>query len=209
VSVFDPTGRIAITLNREKAMINLQPHIVRRGLVRGLALFTLIAFMPGLASAQSLTSAVVYPTTVVNGTPSIGTVTLSAPASAGGAFVSLSSSNPAAVTRPVVLVPQGATSAQFVVDTLAVAVSTPVTIDATFNGVAFSPTLTVTPRVPVRGVSGDLWADVVIGQPDFSQVTMHEVTSTRLFSPGGSSWIGRCGPTAFTSTTVATTASSA
>ena len=38
---------------------------------------------------------------------------------------------------------------------------------------------------PVRGASGDLWADVVIGQPDFGQITPNEVTARRLFNPGG------------------------
>jgi hypothetical protein len=149
-----------------------------------LALYALL-LLPAAASAQSLTSAVLHPTTVVNGTSSVGTVTLGAPAPAGGVSVLLVSSDPAALTSPSVLVPQGSVSARFVVDTFAVAVSTQVTIDATYNGVTFSPTLTVTPRVPVRGSLGDLWADTVIGQPDFSQVTMNEVTSARLFSPGG------------------------
>jgi DNA-binding beta-propeller fold protein YncE len=37
----------------------------------------------------------------------------------------------------------------------------------------------------VRGVSGDRWADVVIGQPEFGQITPNEVTARRLFNPGG------------------------
>jgi hypothetical protein len=38
---------------------------------------------------------------------------------------------------------------------------------------------------PVRGVSGDLWADVVVGQPEFGQITPNQVTARRLFNPGG------------------------
>jgi DNA-binding beta-propeller fold protein YncE len=38
---------------------------------------------------------------------------------------------------------------------------------------------------PVRGVPGDLWADVVVGQPEFGQITPNEVTARRLFNPGG------------------------
>ena len=60
-----------------------------------------------------------------------------------------------------------------------------VTIQASYNGVVLSPQLTVTPRVAVRGVSGDLWADVIIGQPNFGDYTPHEVTNGRLFNPGG------------------------
>jgi DNA-binding beta-propeller fold protein YncE len=38
---------------------------------------------------------------------------------------------------------------------------------------------------PVRGAAGDGWADVVLGQPDFGQITPNEVTARRLFNPGG------------------------
>ena len=37
----------------------------------------------------------------------------------------------------------------------------------------------------VRGVAGDLWADVVIGQPDFSQVSENQVVPFKVFNPGG------------------------
>ena len=38
---------------------------------------------------------------------------------------------------------------------------------------------------PVRGSSGDGWADTVFGQPDFGQITPNQVTARRLFNPGG------------------------
>ena len=38
---------------------------------------------------------------------------------------------------------------------------------------------------PVRGVPGDRWADVVVGQPEFGQITPNQVTARRLFNPGG------------------------
>lgn len=38
---------------------------------------------------------------------------------------------------------------------------------------------------PIRGVARDLWADVIIGQPDFGQITPNQVTKARLFNPGG------------------------
>ncbi len=37
----------------------------------------------------------------------------------------------------------------------------------------------------VRGKLGDWRADVILGQPDFSQITPNEVVSNRLFNPGG------------------------
>ena len=41
------------------------------------------------------------------------------------------------------------------------------------------------PEPPVRGVPGDLWADVIIGKPDFSQVSPKSVVPFKLFNPGG------------------------
>jgi sugar lactone lactonase YvrE len=37
----------------------------------------------------------------------------------------------------------------------------------------------------VRGKPGDWRADVILGQPDFSQITFNEVVGNRLFNPGG------------------------
>ena len=42
-----------------------------------------------------------------------------------------------------------------------------------------------TAATPVRGNPGDLWADIVLGQPDFGQITPNQVTARRLFNPGG------------------------
>ena len=38
---------------------------------------------------------------------------------------------------------------------------------------------------PVRGVSGDLWADVIIGKPYFSQVSPNRIVPYKVFNPGG------------------------
>jgi len=42
-----------------------------------------------------------------------------------------------------------------------------------------------TAATPVRGAAGDGWADIVLGQPDFGQITPNQVTARRLFNPGG------------------------
>jgi hypothetical protein len=36
-----------------------------------------------------------------------------------------------------------------------------------------------------RGKVGDWWADIILGQPNFSQISFNEVVSNRLFNPGG------------------------
>jgi sugar lactone lactonase YvrE len=149
--------------------------------------FVFLLLLPATAAAAvGLSSFTLKPSTVVQGTPSVGTVTLDGPAPTGGATVTLTSLNPAVASVPgSVVVPQGTTSAQVLVDTLAVTTPTVVTIQASYNGVFLSPQLTVTPRVAVRGVSGDLWADIIIGQPNFGDYTPHEVTNGRVFNPGG------------------------
>ena len=39
--------------------------------------------------------------------------------------------------------------------------------------------------VPVRGQAGDLWADVILGKPDFTQIGPGEVVPFKMFNPGG------------------------
>jgi hypothetical protein len=41
------------------------------------------------------------------------------------------------------------------------------------------------PTTPVRGLPGDFWADVIIGQPDFNEVVPGGVSATSVFNPGG------------------------
>ena len=79
----------------------------------------------------TLSSMYLSPASVSGGTPSTGTVGLSAPAPVGGKAISLSSSNPAVATVPAtVTVPAGATWANFTVFTSSVTASTAVTISA-------------------------------------------------------------------------------
>jgi F5/8 type C domain-containing protein len=96
-----------------------------------------INVLGALASGQSaaLASVSLNPTTVVGGGSSTGTVTLSAPAPAGGAVVSLSSGNTAVATVPAsVTVPASAISATFTVNTSAVSSATQVNISGSYNG---------------------------------------------------------------------------
>ena len=95
----------------------------------------------------TLSSLTLSPTSVIGGTQSsTGTVTLSGPAPSGGAFVSLSSSNPGVAAVPAsVTVPAGAGSVSFTAATSAVVSSTAVTISGSYGGVSRSASLTVTP----------------------------------------------------------------
>src|SRR5205085_2595395 len=92
------------------------------------------------------------PSVLVGGAGSTGKVTLTSAAPAGGAVVTLTSSNlNAATVPPSVPVAAGATSATFAVTTKAVTTVTQANITATCVGASRTATLTVNP--PLVGVT--------------------------------------------------------
>jgi hypothetical protein len=107
-------------------------------------------FTPMAAPATATLTAVnVSPASVAGGNTSQGTITLSAAAPAGGALVSLTSSNAAVATVPVsVNVAAGSSNANFTVSTTTVTAAMPVTISATYNGLTRTTTLTVNAPPP-------------------------------------------------------------
>ena len=95
--------------------------------------------------ALQVSSLALNPTGVYGSKTSTGTVTLNAPAPAGGAVVTLTSSNTAVATVPAsVTVAAGATSQTFSVTTQPVAASTSVNISAAY-GATRTAALTVNP----------------------------------------------------------------
>src|SRR5882762_382896 len=97
--------------------------------------------------SSTLSSVALNPMSVIGGSPSAGTVTLSGPAPSGGAAVSLSSDNTAAATVPAsVTVAAGASSATFTVTTSSVTASTSVTISASYAGATKTASLSVAPQ---------------------------------------------------------------
>src|SRR2546422_9932062 len=95
------------------------------------------------APAATLSSVSLNPVSVTSGSTSIGTVTLSAAAPAGGAVVTLSSSDATVAAVPAsVTVPAGATSATFTASTVT-CTSGSVTISGTYGGATRSAELTV------------------------------------------------------------------
>jgi len=99
----------------------------------------------GSGSGTATLSAIsVNPGSVLGGTASTGTVTLSGPAPTGGATITLSSSNTAAAqTPPTVAVSSNQTSATFSITTSSVTVDTNVAITGSL-GTTQTTTLTVT-----------------------------------------------------------------
>jgi hypothetical protein len=104
-------------------------------------------FMPGaFTQAPALAGLSLNPQSLVGGNTSQGTASLTSAAPAGGAVVTLTSSNTSAATVPAsVTVPAGAFSATFTVSTASVTASTSLTISGAFGGATRSATLTVTP----------------------------------------------------------------
>src|SRR2546426_99638 len=106
----------------------------------------------------------INPTSVVGGTSSQGTATLTSAAPPGGSVVTLSSSKPSVASVPAsVTVLAGTTSASFSISTVSVPSPTSVTISGSFGGVTKPATLSVTPSqgpaaptglAPASGASG-------------------------------------------------------
>jgi hypothetical protein len=109
-------------------------------------------FKIGTATVLTVNTLSVNPAAVTGGHPATGTVTLSAVAPAGAAVVTLSSNNASATVPVSVTVPAGATTANFTVNTTAVANAATVTLSATYGGVTRNSTLTVNPPV-LTGIS--------------------------------------------------------
>src|SRR5205814_3149391 len=93
------------------------------------------------AGPAALAGVAMNPATMIFGSVSTGTVTLTAPAPAGGAVIALSSSDWVSFYLPLsVTVPAGATTAQFTVTSTLMRSTTVIT--ASYNGVNKTATLT-------------------------------------------------------------------
>jgi len=109
------------------------------GSSNGTADLTIVPAIP-----QGLT---LNPTTVIAGTPSVGTVTLTGPAPTGGLPVNLSSTSPSASVPSSVTVPAGATTVNFNIATSGVTSQGTAIITAFISGNQAKATLTITPAV--------------------------------------------------------------
>jgi uncharacterized repeat protein (TIGR03803 family) len=105
----------------------------------------LAAPAPTPTPAPVLTGLTFQPASVAGGQTSTATVTLSGAAPSGGVVITLSSSDPSAVTVPSsVTVPEGAQSAFFSASTKRVKKAKAATVKASYNGNSVWTTLTVT-----------------------------------------------------------------
>jgi hypothetical protein len=101
------------------------------------------------STGASLQSVAVSPSSVSGGSNASGVVSLSGGAPAGGAILTLSSSNPAVVSVPTsVTIADGTSTRGFTVTTSSVATATTATITATYHGASSTAGVTVTPAAP-------------------------------------------------------------
>jgi subtilase family protein len=148
-SVTIPAGAASLTFTVTTLAVTASTPITISASYAGVTKTASLIVTPQPPPGPTLTSLTLNPTSVNGGSPSTGSVTLSASALTGGVIVSLSSDKPAVATVPAsVTIPAGATSATFTVTTLAVTASTPVNISASYAGVTHTAPLTVTPAPP-------------------------------------------------------------
>lgn len=107
-----------------------------------------------VASATVPTAVTILPAAVTGGATATGTVTLSAPAPAGGVNVVMSSDSANAIVPASILIAGGATSGSFTITTNPVASTTTATITAALGGNSVNGTLTVNPPVQVPVLTG-------------------------------------------------------
>lgn len=144
-SVTVPQGATSATFAVATSAVSVTTSTTLSASYGGATRTAILTVSPAATPAAALTSLSLSPTQVVGGTPSRGTVTLSAAAPSGGAVVQLTSSRPAIAAVPAsVTVPAGATSASFTITTVRPARKRTVTVSATYAGVTRSATLTVT-----------------------------------------------------------------
>lgn len=123
--------------------------------------------------AAGLSAAKLSPTSVYGSVTSTLTVTLTGVAPAGGATITLTSSNSSIASLPSqVTVSGGATSAVVTVQTLPVSSNTVVTISAVYLGVTKSANLTV--KAPILASITVSPASVTGGSPSTATVTLND-----------------------------------
>jgi hypothetical protein len=138
-SVTVPAGATGVTFTTTTAPVAATASVTIFATNSGVTQSASLIVLPPVLMSLTLN-----PSSITGGGSSTGTVTLDGPAPAGGAVVFLSSSNGLAAMVPSsVTIPAYSTTATFTVSTLPVALTTNVTITASYKGVSRAAILTV------------------------------------------------------------------
>ena len=143
---------VTVTEGSSSAAVSIQTHAVSADTVVtisatvGETTLTRQLLVKATPGATGVNSFFLDPFDVEGGSPSTGTVVLNGAAPAGGAQVTLQSSNPAVASMPAsVTVPAGSDRTNFTITTAPVSSNTTVTLTANYNGGWAATSLIVTP----------------------------------------------------------------
>ena len=163
-----PAGQTSASVTANTSVVNTVQSAILTAGYAGVFKTTTLTVTPAQAT---LTSIQCVPSSVVGGSSSTCTVTLSGPAPNGGAVVTLSSNNPVVTIPATVTVPAGQTSASVTANTSVVSTVQAVVITATYSGVFKTTTLTVSPQLTLTSLQC-VPSSVVGGQPTTCTVTL-------------------------------------
>ncbi len=148
-SVTVPGGSTSTTFTVSTTSVTQTSSVTITATANGVSRSAVLTVAPAASSSPTLTSLSLNPDTVVEGSNSTGTVTLSAAAPTGGVVVSLTSGNVSAATVPAsVTVPAGATSESFTVVSGTTTSTSSSVITASAGGVERTALFTVTSANP-------------------------------------------------------------
>ena len=139
-----PAGANAAAFGITTSAVSIQTVTSLTATYNGVRKTTTFTVNPAVIGPATLSALTLAQTTVVGGTPVTATVTLSAPAPAGGALVTLKSKAPGLAAPPAsVTVPAGTTSKVFIINTAMPPRNLSIVISATYAGVTQKVSLTV------------------------------------------------------------------
>lgn len=138
-SVAVPAGAVSATFPIASTSVKAQTVVTLTAALNGAAQTATLT-----VQAPELEPIVLTPSSVIGGDAAAAVLTLTFPAPAGGAMITLTGSSPAAATLPAsVTIPAGQTTVSVPITTSAVAVTQAVTLTAVYGGVTKTVKLTV------------------------------------------------------------------
>ena len=143
-SVTVPAGATSATFAVSTSPVAASTAVTVSAIYGGMTKTASLNLMPAPPPPPTLSSLTLNPSSLVGGLQfSTGTITLTRPAPTGGALVMLSSSNSAASVPSSIIVPAGASSATFRINTSTVLFPTSTAISASSNGTTRTANLSV------------------------------------------------------------------
>jgi hypothetical protein len=206
-SVTVPASQTSATFTVNAAQVTATATVVISATYQNVTKSATLTINPPGATGPTLSAVSLSPTSVIGGSASTGTVTLSAAAPTSGAAVSLSDNSTATTVPASVTVPAGATTANFTVTTTSVTASTSATVSAAFGGVTRTAVLTVNPSatgqpatltVTATGRSGErvtsnpAGINVAVGSSGSASFTTGTSITLSISNGRDAIWSGAC-----------------